>query len=378
MVRESKQGAYLGFGPGLEGAATLVASDPHMDVFDWGSQRLILGKCSRLPDDENLAAPRYGIDFHRALPPFEGTSGYTCDWGEGPITVNAYNYARYLPRTLRFREFTANLAFAARTRAEFQAKRQVYLNFYNYQYNSPARIIIATPHSGEAHRPPDDYHPFPHSEVDAWTARVAVCCAQTPPPGRKRILISLHSTDYFGSLIDIGDFGLPQNSLLPQLLPSLQQRFAAPLDAIRPAYCRYILPYTKERLNWINQHWGTIDPQSLAAISTAARFEIRSLIKILGEGLDHDKPVTLASLLNGLEKHCQTSIKPLLTLNGIFSGRKTARLLSLAASLQEAGIDNAIQVECSRFLAQHYPELAAGIIRALIDSLELLAYPTSV
>ena len=82
LVRENEMGAYLGPGPGLEAAALLVATDPHFDVFDWDSQRLILGKCSRLPDDEDHQAGRYGIDFHRALPPFDGASGFICDLGE--------------------------------------------------------------------------------------------------------------------------------------------------------------------------------------------------------------------------------------------------------------------------------------------------------
>ncbi len=93
----------------------LADTNPHFDVLENEATRLILAKCSRLPDDEDPAAGRYGIDFHRALPPFAGDSGFTCDWGDGPIPVNALNFARFLPRTIRFRQFTANLAFAAPT-----------------------------------------------------------------------------------------------------------------------------------------------------------------------------------------------------------------------------------------------------------------------
>jgi len=176
LVRENEQGAYLGPGPGLNAAAETVAETPNFDVFDWDCRRLILGKCSRLPDDEDQAARRYGIDFHRALPPFQGDSGFWCDWGAGPLEVNAYTYARHLPKTLRFREFTANLAFAAATEEAYQAKRQVYHDFYSYLFNSEARLILASPHSGEVRRPPDRYHPFPQSEIDGWTARVMASC----------------------------------------------------------------------------------------------------------------------------------------------------------------------------------------------------------
>jgi hypothetical protein len=160
LVRETEQGAYLGPGPELEAAAITVAATPHFDVFDWGCRRLILGKCSRLPDDEDQVTKRYGIDFHRSLPPFKGSSGFWCDWGTGPIEVNAYTYARHLPKTLQFREFTANLAFAASTEEAYQAKYQVYQDFYSYLFNSYSRIILASPHSGEVRRPPTVTIPF--------------------------------------------------------------------------------------------------------------------------------------------------------------------------------------------------------------------------
>jgi hypothetical protein len=372
LVRESEMGAYLGPGPELDAAARLVATDPHFDVFDWDRQRLILGKCSRLPDDEDHQAGRYGIDFHRALPPFEGASGFVCDWGEGPIEVNAYNYAQYLPRSLKFRQFTANLAFAAQTREEYQAKCRIYQKFYHHMYNSASQIIWASPHSGEVCRPPDDYHPFPQSETDAWTARVMVRCAAPQARGKKRILISLHSTDYFGTLLDIGDFGLPQNHLLSQAVAQVRENFSGPISKVIPAYRDYILPYTKVRLEWFEEHWGTLEPERLRSISTAARFEVQSLIKVMGDEAAPGSPFTLHGMLQGLKNYWDRPTLPLITLNGIFSGRKTAQLLNLSEKLNQSGIDAAVQVECSRFLARYYPDLAANLINALIDGLEEL------
>jgi hypothetical protein len=87
LVRETEQGAYLWSGPELETAALPVAATPHFDVFDWGCRRLILGKCSRLPDDEDQVTKRYGIDFHRALPPFKGLPpGYAHLKSGGPTS----------------------------------------------------------------------------------------------------------------------------------------------------------------------------------------------------------------------------------------------------------------------------------------------------
>jgi hypothetical protein len=369
-IRESHRGAYLGPGPDLRAAA--VAANAHFDVFDWQGHRLILGKCSRLPDDEDLEAGCFGIDFHRALPAFAGTTEATCNLGAGPVAVNALNYACYLPQTLRFREFTANLAFAARSWEEYQAKCRVYQEFYHYLYNSDCHTILAAPHSGEICRPPDIYQPFPQSEIDAWTARVLVHCVGPVPAGRRRLLVSLHSTDYFGALLDIGDFGLPQNRFLPQLIARLQERYAGVLDFALPAYWAYILPYTRARLEWLERHWQTLDPERLAGISTAARFEILRLLRVLENYLNPGPGLTLAALVRSLEQYSLRPTRPFLTLNGFFSGRKTARLLNLAPRLEQAGIHTAVQVECSRFLARHNPDLTAALIRALLEGLATL------
>jgi len=371
LVRETEQGAYLGPGPELEAAAVAVAATPHFDVFDWGGRRLILGKCSRLPDDEDQATGRYGIDFHRALPPFRGSSGFWCDWGAGPIEVNAYTYASHLPRALRFREFTGNLAFAASTEEAYQTKCQVYQDFYSYLFKSDARIILASPHSGEVRRPPDRYHPFPQSEIDGWTARVMAQCQAPTPQGKKRVLISLHSSDYFGFLLDIGDFGLPQNQALPRIVAQLREDFSPLLRPLLPDYRNHITPYTRSRLKWFAEKWGTLDPKRLATKSTAARFEVVNLIKITGQ-TEPWGSIGLAEIDRAIHNYFDRPAKQFIALNGIFSGRKAARLLNLSANLEEAGIDYAVQVECSRFLAQYYPALAGRLIQGLIDSLEAL------
>lgn len=365
MIQESAAGAYLSPGVQLLASARQVVASPNFDVFDGPGKRLLLGKCSRLPDDEDPKEGRYGIDFHRALPPFQEASGFTCDWGEGPIPVNAYSYAKYLPKTLRFREFTANLAFAARNSEDYEAKFRVYQAFYHYLYQAPCPTVIATPHSGEVRRPPDQYHPFPQAELDAWTTRVAVRCLDSPPGDGPRLLISLHSTDYFGAFFDLGDFGLPQNRGLPWLTAGLNQQFSRDLAALLPAYRDYLVPYTLARLRWMQDRWGTLDPEALRTISTASRFEILRLKKVLAKWLPPADRITLDWLARGLETFFRSPPREFITLNHVFSGRKTAGLLNLEENLANHGLHTAVQVECSRFLARQQPELAAAIIAAL-------------
>jgi len=80
--------------------------------------------------------------------------------------------------------------------------------------------------------------------------------------------------------------------------------------------------------------------------------------------------LTLSRFLKSLDHHWTRPDPQLITLNSIFSGRKTARLIHLASNLQRSGIDTAVQVECSRFVARQHPALAASMIIALVREMD--------
>ena len=369
MIVENQAGAYLAPKPEILAYYRLTETNPHFDVLENESNRLILAKCSRLPDDEDPAAGRFGIDFHRALPPFTGESGFFCDWGDGPIPVNALNFAHFLPRTIRFRQFTANVAFAADTPEAYEIKKRVYQSFYRQVYTAEQPLVVTTPHSGPVHRPPDEYHPFPESEIDGWTARVAVRLERPELKKNRRLLLSLHRTDYFGALLDIGDFGLGSNGILPEITGKLNVEFTEALTALQPIYRDHIISYTLRRLEWKHNRWGTLHPEQLTNVSTASRFEVMMLDKLTGEFIRPEERFTLNGFRRGLEAYCGAGAKANISLNNVFSGRKTARLLNLAENLAGAGYHSAVQVECSRFLARYYPETAAAIIKKLLELL---------
>jgi hypothetical protein len=199
---------------------------------------------------------------------------------------------------------------------------------------------------------------------------VGVRCLRPGPLPSRKILVSLHSTDYFGSILDLGDFGLRQNARLSEVTEHLRRRFAGALEEVMPAYRRHIVPYTLARVEWFEQKFGTLDPRGLAKISTAAGFELRSIKKVLKWAGFQGETHTAAGLRQGLESFWHLTPQELITVNGIFSGRKTAGLLNLPENLSRAGFATAVQVECSRFLAQHHPDLAADLVCTLISGLE--------
>jgi hypothetical protein len=79
--------------------------------------------------------------------------------------------------------------------------------------------------------------------------------------------------------------------------------------------------------------------------------------------------VTVDWLARGFEAFLASPPRELITINRVFSGRKTAGLLNLEENLSRAGFATAVQVEGSRFLARHHPELIAAVLTALEQEL---------
>ena len=176
----------------------------------------------------------------------------------------------------------------------------MYENFYQHVYRAGQPLVVATPHSGPVNRPPDDYHPFPESEIDAWTAGLAVRLSRPRLRKNRRLLLSLHSTDYFGALVDVGDFGLAPNGILPGIIDQLNVEFSDDLATVQLPYQEHIVSYTQDRLQWKHNRWGTLHPEKLATISTASRFEVMMLDKLLGEFIRPEERFTHDGLRRGL------------------------------------------------------------------------------
>ncbi len=169
--------------------------------------------------------------------------------------------------------------------------------------------------------------------------------------------------------MDIGDFGLKANHVLPEIAATLNREFAEPLASLAPAYREHILTYTLRRLAWKYQRWGTLQPEALATLSTASQFEVKTLDGLARPFLREDERFTFAGLCRGLEAFADQRQLAEISVNRVFSGRKTAKLLNLAANLRRGGFATAVQAEVSRFLAYEAPDLAAALINRLLELL---------
>jgi hypothetical protein len=87
-----------------------------------------------------------------------------------------------------------------------------------------------------------------------------------------------------------------------------------------------------------------LHPEELAHISTASRFEVMMIDKLTGGFIRPEERFTFNGLQRGLEAYWSGGGEALISLNGVFSGRKTAQLLNLSENLSRAGFDTAVQV----------------------------------
>lgn len=163
LVYEDEYGAFLGVSAEFLKNFVPKEINPNFEVYDSLDEhnRFIATKSSRLPDDQELAEGRYGIDFNRARPELH----------------QALQYGKELPQALESMKWLANTSFSATTKEEYERKSAVWKNFYFYIWGSSPQTIWAVPHSGSINRKPDDIFPFPKFETDAFTAGVAASCA---------------------------------------------------------------------------------------------------------------------------------------------------------------------------------------------------------
>ena len=93
--------------------------------------------------------------------------------------------------------------------------------------------------------------------------------------------------------MDIGDFGLGSNGILPEITRKLNIEFTEALTALHPIYRDHIISYTQRRLEWKHNRWGTLHPEQLTNVSTASRFEVMMLDKLTGEFIRPGERFTL-------------------------------------------------------------------------------------
>jgi hypothetical protein len=348
LVHEDKYGAYLGVTPAFLKEFIPQEKNANFDVFDSkdSRRRFIAARSSRMPDDQDLTIGRYGINYHRACPGRGEASEYYAELARGFITRRGLD----------------NLAFAASNKEEFDRKSTVWERFYSFIWGEKPLSIWVTPHSGSVNRPPDIIFPYPRMEIDAWVAGIAARCAYDDAAGTsKRTMISIHSYNWLGAVLDLGDFGICDVARLHGIAAAMEKKYTDDIQALA-AGCRHdFLVKIGRWLEHIKRTRGTLNPQELKK-----EYGIEShVIELVATGLTlykkEIKHFTLEEFQETVQSLDNTRIR-VVSCNHIFSGRGIGRQLGLSGKINRGLLGSVLQIECMKYYIKNAPGLVSDII----------------
>ena len=250
LVDEDDYGAYRGVNAEFLKRFVFKEINPNFEVYDARDNqiRFIAVKCSRLPDDEDLAVGKFGIDFNRAKPTLQ----------------EALQFRVEFPHALESMKWLANTAFAATTREEYYRKLSVWDNFYSYIWGMKPKTIWVTPHSGSVNRAPDDIFAYPKTAGDAFTAGVAASCAfNDRNKVSKRLMISIHSSSFLGTIIELGGFGIIDKEILAAIAAKIEIKYHEKAQILADVHKQYFCLIATRWLEHIKNKKGTLNIKEL-------------------------------------------------------------------------------------------------------------------
>ncbi len=351
-VNEDEYGAYLGARAEFLKAFVPRERNPNFEVYDSldGQNRFIPVKSSRIPDDENLAEGKYGIDFNRAKPELQ----------------EALQYGSELPDGLKW---LADIAFAASTKEEYKRKSSAWENFYSYIWGLKAQTIWVAPHSGSVNRAPDGVLPFPKLWIDAFTAGVAALCAfNDKNMASKRVMISIHGTGHLGAVLNLGDFGVLNEEKMDAIANKMELKYRERAQIMADEYKQDFYEKTIKILEHIKNKHGTLNPVKLENISYDDSVTVRLYVKGLALYGQEIKEFTFTEVKKAIEDLGKIQV-PVISYNYFYTGRNIGKLLKLSEKIQQGLLDSAILIECSKMYLARDPTFISNIILDVKDEL---------
>jgi hypothetical protein len=355
LIDENEYGAYVKVRPEFLVNFTLKESNPNFEVYDSkdGRNRFIVVKCFRMPDDEDIAAGRYGINFHRTKPKYE----------------EAVRYRQEFPKSIWSQQVINVFAFSAADESEYQSKSAVWDKFYSYVWGEGPQVIWVTPHSGATTRKPDFYLPYPQLETDNYVAGVAArCAADNRETVSKRTMVSVHSHNWHGAIFDVGGFGVTDIDKLTALAATIEDKYHHKVqhyadECLKDSYLRII-----KWLTFIDTLRGTLNPQDLDQKSFLDKLIVGNICKGLKlYGVEITK-YTLDEFKAAFDSLRGKKIK-VISCNHIFPAELIGQILDLKGKISNGQLNKALQIECMKFYLCNNPGLMSEMILDIVKGL---------
>lgn len=348
LVYEDEHGAYLGVTAEFLKEFVSKESNPNFEVYDSqdGHRRFMAVKSSRLPDDQDLTEGRYGIDFNRAKPKLQ----------------EALRYGDELPHALESMKWLANTAFASFTKEEYDRKSSAWDNFYSYIWGSMPKTIWVAPHSGSVDRAPDDIFPYPKTAIDAFTAGIAASCAfNEKNKAIKRIMISIHSSGFIGTVLEVGSFGIVDEEKLTAVVKKTENKYHERVQVIAHEHKQHYYLVANGWLEHIKNKRGTLNPEELNHVSTLDRQRVELMSKGLRLYGQEIREFTIEEFKEALHNLNKSEVQ-VVSGNYVYPGRQVSQQIRLPEKVECGLLYSAIQFECSKVYLAREPELITNMI----------------
>lgn len=345
LVHEDEHGAYLGVREEFLQEFVPKESNPNFEVYDSrdNHRRFIAVKSSRLPDDEDLAEGRYGIDFNRAKPGLQ----------------EALDYGTELPHGFKW---LGDIAFAAKTKEEYERKSSAWEKFYSYIWGSKPQTVWVAPHSGSINRAPDDIIRFPKLMMDMHTGGVAALCAHNDRSrASKRLMIVIHGTGHLGAVLNLGDFGIVDEDKMNATAKKLERKYQQKVQSLANEFKQDFFTKTMKILEHIRNKRGTLNPEELSRTSSDDSFTVGLYIKGLRLYGHEIKEFTITGFKETIQSLSKIEV-PVILNNYFYTARKVGKLLKLSEKIESGFMHSALNVECAKLYLARAPELMTDMI----------------
>jgi hypothetical protein len=345
LVHEDKHGAYLGVNEEFLREFVPKESNPNFEVFDSrdNNRRFIAAKSSRLPDDQDLVAGRYGIDFNRAKPDLKEAIQYGSELTDGF-------------------KWLSDFAFAALNKEEYERKSSTWEDFYSHIWGSIPQTVCVAPHSGRVNRVPDDTLLYPETMIDICTAGVAASCAfNDRKTALKRIMVSIHATGMLGAVLNLGDFGVANEEKMDTIAKKIELKYHDRAQTLADEFKQDFCSKTINIIGNIHSKTGTLDPEKLDNISYDDAFTVKLYekgLRLYGQEIKEFTIVEFKQALQNLDK----KEVPVISNNYLHTGRNVGKLLKLSDKIRQGLLHSALLIECSRIYIANDPELISNMI----------------
>ena len=198
------------------------------------------------------------------------------------------------------------------------------------------KTVWFTPHSGRVARVPDDILPYPEQVMDAFAAGVAASCAfNDRNKASKRFMISIHSSSFLGTILELGGFGILDDEKLAAVAKKIDKKYHERAQILADEHKN---SFFHNAIRWLehieNKSW-TLNPQELNRTSTADRQRVVLILRELRLYGKEIKEFTLEKLREAMESLNKSEV-PVISSNYIYPASNAGKNLRLSEKIAMA------------------------------------------